>query len=148
MGGSPRLAAGRLTCYSPGGGLQRLQFMPVPEAKHVKNRVHIDFGADDVQAAVDRLVAMGASIAWEEDFPPDLQYRNLVLRDPEGNEFCVGGPGDAECAPSAEPAQPVKAGVAVTGSAAAGVDSGAGGCRGVTVNSVVSGSAESTKHSA
>ena len=78
-------------CHSPGGGLQRLEFMGVPEAKRVKNRVHIDFGADDVQAAVDRLVAMGATIAWEEDFPPELHYRNLVLRDPEGNEFCVGG---------------------------------------------------------
>ena len=82
-------------CLAPGDGLQRLEFMPVPEAKHVKNRVHIDFGANDVQAAVDRLVAMGATIAWEEEFPPDLEYRNLVLRDPEGNEFCVGGPGDA-----------------------------------------------------
>jgi predicted enzyme related to lactoylglutathione lyase len=78
-------------CFAPGGGLQRLEFMPVPETKRGKNRVHIDFGADDVQAAVDRLVAMGATIAWEEDFPPELQYRNLVLRDPEGNEFCVGG---------------------------------------------------------
>ena len=83
-------------CRAPGGGLQRLEFMPVPEAKTVKNRVHIDFGADDVQAAVDRLVAMGATIAWEEDFQPELGYRNLVLRDPEGNEFCVGGPGDAD----------------------------------------------------
>jgi predicted enzyme related to lactoylglutathione lyase len=80
------------SCRAPGGGLQRLEFMAVPETKRVKNRVHIDFGADDVQAAVDRLVAMGATIAWEEDFPPELGYRNLVLRDPEGNEFCVGGP--------------------------------------------------------
>jgi predicted enzyme related to lactoylglutathione lyase len=83
------------SCRAPGGGLQRLEFMPVPESKLVKNRVHIDFGAVDVQAAVDRLVAMGAAIAWEEDFPPDRGYRNLVLRDPEGNEFCVGGPPDA-----------------------------------------------------
>jgi hypothetical protein len=59
-------------CRAPGGGLQRLEFMPVPEAKSVKNRVHIDFGADDVQAAVDRLVAMGATIAWEEDFSPEF----------------------------------------------------------------------------
>ena len=44
--------------------------------------------------AVDRLVAMGAAIAWEEDFPAELGYRNVVLRDPEGNEFCVGGPPD------------------------------------------------------
>jgi hypothetical protein len=26
---------------------------------------------------------------------PELGYRNLVLRDPEGNKFCVGGPSDA-----------------------------------------------------
>lgn len=83
------------SCRAPGGGLQRLEFMPVTEAKRVKNRVHIDFRAVDVQDAVDRLVAMGATIAWEEDFPPELSYRNLVLRDPEGNEFCVGGPSDA-----------------------------------------------------
>jgi len=86
-------------CRAPSGGLQRLEFMAVPEAKRVKNRVHIDFGADDVEAAVDRLVAMGATIAWEEDFPTELGYRNLVLRDPEGNEFCVGGPGDAAPGP-------------------------------------------------
>jgi predicted enzyme related to lactoylglutathione lyase len=86
-------------CFAPGGGLQRLEFMAVPEAKRVKNRVHIDFGADDVQAAVDRLVAMGATTAWEEDFPPELGYRNLVLRDPEGNEFCVGGPTSPPPAP-------------------------------------------------
>lgn len=79
-------------CYSPGEGLQRLEFLPVPEPKQSKNRVHIDFHADDVQAAVDRLVAMGATIAWEEEFPPEWGYRNVVLRDPEANEFCVGGP--------------------------------------------------------
>jgi predicted enzyme related to lactoylglutathione lyase len=83
------------SCHSPSGGLQRLEFMPVGEPKHVKNRVHIDFGAGDVQAAVDRLVAIGATGAWEEDFPPELRYRNVVLRDPEGNEFCVGGPSRA-----------------------------------------------------
>jgi predicted enzyme related to lactoylglutathione lyase len=82
-------------CRGPGGGSQRLEFMPVPEAKQVKNRVHIDFGTNDVQAAVDRLVAMGATFAWEEEFPPEAGYRNVVLRDPEGNEFCVGGPQDA-----------------------------------------------------
>jgi predicted enzyme related to lactoylglutathione lyase len=74
--------------------------MPVPESKQVKNRVHVDFGADDVQAAVDRLVAMGATFAWEEDFPPESGYRNVVLRDPEGNEFCVSGPPDAAPGPS------------------------------------------------
>ena len=44
-------------------------------------------------AALARLQALGASIAWEEEFPPDIaaRYRNVVLRDVEGNEFCLGG---------------------------------------------------------
>jgi hypothetical protein len=34
-----------------------------------------------------------ATLAWEESFPPAVaaRYRNIVLRDPGGNEFCVGG---------------------------------------------------------
>jgi predicted enzyme related to lactoylglutathione lyase len=71
--------------------------MPIDEPKRVKNRVHLVLAAIDVQAEVDRLIAMGATIAWEEAFPADVGYRNVVLQDPEGNEFCVGGP------PSAEP---------------------------------------------
>jgi hypothetical protein len=35
-------------------------------------------------------VALGASIAWEEDFPPEWPYRNVVLRDVEGSELCLG----------------------------------------------------------
>ena len=58
------------SCRAPGDGLQRLEFMPVPESKRVKNRVHIDFGADDVQAAIDRLVAMGAAIGWKRTSQP------------------------------------------------------------------------------
>jgi predicted enzyme related to lactoylglutathione lyase len=82
---------GRSCRPEPGSDL-RLEFMPGGTAKRDKNRVHIDFGAVDVQAAVDRLLAMGATLAWEEDFGPGSRYRNVVLRDPEGNEFCVGGP--------------------------------------------------------
>ena len=47
-----------------------------------------------------RLPALGASIAWEEDFPSEIAavYRNVILRDVEGNEFCLSGgslpPGD------------------------------------------------------
>jgi hypothetical protein len=42
---------------------------------------------------VERLVALGASVAWEEAFPPEVAatYRNVVPRDVEGNEFCLSG---------------------------------------------------------
>ena len=67
-----------------GPGSPRLWFQRVPEAKVVKNRVHLDVRADDVAAEVDRLVALGATRL--DDGPVgDL----VVLRDPEGNELCV-----------------------------------------------------------
>ena len=37
-----------------------------------------------------RLIELGASVAWEEEFAVGWPYRNVVLRDPEGNEFCLG----------------------------------------------------------
>src|SRR5215216_24049 len=47
--------------------LPGLIFVPVPEAKESKNRLHLDFRPEDQQAEV----------PW------------VVLADPEGNEFCV-----------------------------------------------------------
>ncbi len=62
-----------------------LIFEPVDERKKFKNRVHLDLHPDDLDAEVERLIALGASrvdigqgeVPW------------VVLADPEGNEFCV-----------------------------------------------------------
>jgi glyoxalase superfamily protein len=62
-----------------------LFFVPVPEGKVVKNRLHFDLAPDDQAAEVQRLVALGArridigqgAVPW------------VVMADPEGNEFCV-----------------------------------------------------------
>jgi hypothetical protein len=62
-----------------------LLFVRVPEPKSVKNRLHLDFRPDDRDAAVDRLVGLGATRA---DISQGEQSW-VVLRDPEGNEFCV-----------------------------------------------------------
>jgi hypothetical protein len=83
------------TCSGAEGGIC-LEFIRVPEAKSTKNRVHLGCSAGalhDLGPELERIVALGASIAWEEDFAPAVarQYRNVVLRDPEGNEFCLGG---------------------------------------------------------
>jgi hypothetical protein len=55
-------------------------FVPVPEAKGIKNRIHIDVLADDLDALLDAgatlLRARDAEIGWD------------VLTDPDGNEFC------------------------------------------------------------
>jgi catechol 2,3-dioxygenase-like lactoylglutathione lyase family enzyme len=66
-----------------------LVFVPVPEGKTVKNRLHLDlapFAGDDQAAEVQRLLDMGATRA---DVGQAETVSWVVLRDPEGNEFCV-----------------------------------------------------------
>ena len=79
----------------PTGGVY-LEFVSVPEGKVVKNRWHPGCSAGalaELDAEIARLEALGATIAWEEEFPPEIAkvYRNVILRDVEGNEFCLGG---------------------------------------------------------
>ncbi|MFF4541657.1 VOC family protein [Streptomyces aureus] len=61
-------------------------FVPVGERKTVKNRLHIDLSPDDREAEVERILALGASLA-EVGQGEDVTW--TVLADPEGNEFCV-----------------------------------------------------------
>jgi predicted enzyme related to lactoylglutathione lyase len=76
-------------CAAPGVDALYLEFVRVPERKTVKNRVHLGTHVvADLDTEIERLCALGASEAWEEDLPPG--FRNVVLRDPEGNEFCLG----------------------------------------------------------
>ena len=65
-----------------------LLFVPVPEAKTTKNRLHLDFRPDDRDAEVTRLLALGARHA---DVGQAGDESWVVLTDPEGNEFCVLG---------------------------------------------------------
>jgi hypothetical protein len=73
---------------SPEGALALL-FIPVPEAKSVKNRVHLDLQPTDSSrdAEVDRLLTLGASVVADHREPSGAGW--VVLADPEGNEFCV-----------------------------------------------------------
>lgn len=64
-------------------------FVPVPESKTGKNRIHVDLNPDDQEAEVGRLEAMGArrvEVGQSRREPP---ARWVVMADPEGNEFCV-----------------------------------------------------------
>jgi DNA-binding CsgD family transcriptional regulator len=68
-----------------------LCFMPSPDPKVVKNRLHLDLTttADDRDAEIARLLSLGATrveIGQTGDESWD------VLADPEGNEFCVVRP--------------------------------------------------------
>ena len=67
-----------------------LVFVPVPEGKAVKNRLHIDLAphsTDDRDALIESLMARGATrVDVGQD---DSTASWTVLADPEGNEFCV-----------------------------------------------------------
>jgi hypothetical protein len=56
-------------------------FVPVPEPKTVKNRIHWDVTADDLQRVLDA----GATLLRRKD--DEIGWH--VCADPEGNEFCV-----------------------------------------------------------
>jgi predicted enzyme related to lactoylglutathione lyase len=62
-------------------------FAKVPEPKQAKNRVHLDLTTPD-PSAVEQLVQLGASVVGEHEVPGG-SHRWTVMRDPEGNEFCV-----------------------------------------------------------
>lgn len=68
---------------APGWGGPPMWFVRVPEPKTAKNRMHFDLRAQhDIRSEVARLASLGATVVREG---ADL----TVMRDPEGNEFCV-----------------------------------------------------------
>lgn len=61
-------------------------FVKVPEHKTIKNRVHLDVcPVGSQEAEVERLLALGATRT--DIGQGDVSW--VVMRDPEGNEFCV-----------------------------------------------------------
>ena len=63
-------------------------FLPVPEPKTGKNRLHLDLVSESPEhrsEMVDRLVTLGAQHV--DIGQGDVPW--VVLADPEGNEFCV-----------------------------------------------------------
>ena len=70
-------------------GVPRLDFLQVPEGKALKNRLHLDLAASDVPAATEQALSLGATLA--DDVYNGGRWQ--VLRDPEGNEFCLLPPG-------------------------------------------------------
>ena len=73
----------------PDPAIPLIVFVPVPDDKSVKNRVHIDVSPTDRtrDEEVERILALGATRADIGQGDADW----AVLRDPEGNEFCVLG---------------------------------------------------------
>lgn len=90
----------RNAIIDPEGVSPRIYFQRVPEGKSAKNRLHLDIrqapgltGEERMAAFEQRaaeLVAMGAERVQRFDADPDsFELGFIVMRDPEGNEFCL-----------------------------------------------------------
>jgi hypothetical protein len=83
----------------PRGRHPGLLFLPVPEPKSVKNRVHLDLQPDQTRdLTVEALSGLGAAVVADHRRPDGTGW--VVMADPEGNEFCV----ERSAAERAEPA--------------------------------------------
>ena len=86
----------RSAVVDPEGAGPRIFFQRVPEGKSVKNRMHLDVRAGGplrgeerrarLTEEVQRLTGLGAEQVQDMD---ELGEHWVVMRDPEGNEFCV-----------------------------------------------------------
>ncbi len=83
-----RADGGGVSIGPVGGARPEIDVLPVAEHKVVKNRLHLDVRADDVSTAaeLERLFALGARRA---DVGQPAGADQVVLADPEGNEFCL-----------------------------------------------------------
>ncbi|MFE4871429.1 VOC family protein [Streptomyces sp. NPDC056682] len=70
------------------GGVSLL-FIKVPDAKTVKNRVHLDLQPQDRSRdeEVERLLSLGATLVGDHRRPDGTGWATMA--DIEGNEFCV-----------------------------------------------------------
>ena len=88
------------SAIGPDGRGPRIWFQKVPEAKQLKNRVHLDLEIGGghrvplderrrrIRAEADRLVRAGAR-QLSELSQDGLDHYAITLQDPEGNEFCL-----------------------------------------------------------
>ena len=88
----------RWACQDPEGVGPRLFFQRVPEAKTVKNRVHLDVRVGTGLTGDERLAALEAEAARLEPLgarrvrlllADEENESCLVMQDVEGNEFCL-----------------------------------------------------------
>lgn len=78
--------------YDPANTGVKIVFLPVPERKVVKNRVHLDVRTWDStrEAEVARLASLGAQEVETKTHSTNRWTSTwTIMLDPEGNEFCV-----------------------------------------------------------
>jgi len=72
---------------APDGGRPRFYFQRREKSRPESYPMHLDLATDDREAEVERLVRAGASVVETKQ---GTNVTFTILRDPEGNPFCVG----------------------------------------------------------
>lgn len=73
----------------------QLRFVAAAEPKHAKNRLHLDVNVTDAEDSLrerQRITGLGARVLRPEEngnLVADWSDLGCVMRDPEGNEFCL-----------------------------------------------------------
>jgi len=71
----------------PNEGRPRFLFQRREKSRPASYPIHLDFGTDDREAEIERLTAAGASVV-ETKVGTNITF--TIMRDPEGNPFCIG----------------------------------------------------------
>jgi predicted enzyme related to lactoylglutathione lyase len=82
----PELSGVWVTSPSDGAG-PRFLFQRREKSRPASYPIHLDFATDDREAEIERLTAAGASVV-ETKVGTSITF--TVMRDPDGNPFCVG----------------------------------------------------------
>lgn len=89
-GGDTNAAA---AAVDPEGAGPRLFFKKMPRSAPEHLPIHLDLNAIDREAEVDRLTALGATVVETKmETTGPFTETWTVMRDPEGNGFCVQAP--------------------------------------------------------
>jgi predicted enzyme related to lactoylglutathione lyase len=79
--------------FARGDEPPELRFAPMPKSPTIEVPIHLDVNAPDREAEVERVRGLGARlVATKTQSVGDFAETLTVLRDPEGNGFCVQGP--------------------------------------------------------
>lgn len=78
---------GRFVFLEGNDVLPTICFQRVPEGKTVKNRMHLDFQVEDLDAMTERIQELGGSWPGSEHMLDTFAWRTVA--DPEGNEFDI-----------------------------------------------------------
>ena len=85
--GRTEAPSGEVIVHDGDFGFPRLTFQPVADGPRTPSPIHLDVTPSEGRlAAIERLLGLGAT---EGETHGDDDLRWTVLRDPEGNEFCV-----------------------------------------------------------